>query len=319
MDYEVDRPVGSGVLELLSRRVLGGERVVDERRLAGGFSSDTVLLRTSRKESFVLRRYPRRNTCAVEAALLRLLADRVPVPEVVYADAEGSLFGEPFILTRFAPGVPLAAAFAGADEEDGDQLAQIVGQTLATISAVRFGRAGFFSDGDLRLDAEPPEHHDDLLAFVEACLARGNADAALSAREQRALLRLAADSAPLVSAVATADHLVHSDFNAKNVVVRPGDSCWRVSAVLDWEYAFSGSPLFDMGNMLRFPQDLPPGFSHRLPAAYQDNGGALPEQWREISQALELFALSDLLTRSPDHPMFGKTVTALRNRIAGRA
>lgn len=130
------------ILDVLRTQVLGGALVVDERRLSGGFSSDNVLLRTDRGTSFVLRRYPRRNTCAVEAALMRLVADRVPVPEVVYADDGGDLLGEPFILTRFASGVPLTSVFAGAADEDGPQLAEAVAEVLVAIHSVRFGRPG---------------------------------------------------------------------------------------------------------------------------------------------------------------------------------
>ncbi|GAA2274771.1 hypothetical protein GCM10010430_70970 [Kitasatospora cystarginea] len=309
--------LGPGTLEVLSKRVLGGELVVDERRLSGGLSTDNVLLRTDRGRSFVLRRYPGRNTSAVEAALLDLLQDRAPVPEVVYADDSGDLLGEPFMLTRFASGVPLTAVFAGAAEQDGPQLAEAVGQALAAIHTVRFGQPGFFSDGALRPDAPPPEHHDDLPAFVEACLARGHADAVLSADERRALVQIAARSASLVAATAGTAQLVHSDFNAKNLLMRPGDhGTWRVSAVLDWEYAFSGSGLFDVGNILRFPQELCPGFGDHLPGAYEKAGGELPDRWREISEMLDLFALSDLLTRSPDHPLFVKAAAAVRHLVS---
>jgi aminoglycoside/choline kinase family phosphotransferase len=61
--------------------------------------------------------------------------------------------------------------------------------------------------------------------------------------------------------------LVHADFNPKNILVRGAS----VAAVLDWEFAFSGTPLFDVGNMLRFAERYPPGY---------------------------------LLTRPPDHPYF---------------
>ncbi|MFZ3492104.1 phosphotransferase family protein [Streptomyces sp. 5.8] len=306
-----------GVLDVLSRRVLGGAQVVDERRLSGGFSSDNMLLRTDRGKSFVLRRYPRSNTCAVEAALMERVRERVPVPEVIYADDGGDLLGEPFILMRFASGVPLTSVFAGASEEDGPPLAEALAEVLVAIHSVRFGRPGFFSDGSLLPDATPPEHHDDLAAFVEAAVVRGNAAAVLSKAEQQALMELAASSAPLVvAATADADQLVHSDFNPKNVLMRPGDhGTWRVAAVLDWEYAFSGSGLCDIGNMLRFPHDLSPGFAGHFPSAYEMAGGTLPGRWREISEALDLFALSDLLTRAPDHPLFAQAAAAIRQRL----
>ncbi|MEY9840491.1 phosphotransferase family protein [Streptacidiphilus sp. EB103A] len=309
--------LGPGALDVLTRRALGGEIVVDQRRLSGGFSSDNVLLRTDRGRSFVLRRYPRRNTAAVEAALLDLVQDRVPVPKVVYVDESGELLNEPFMLTRFVSGVALTAVFSGAADQDGPQLADAVAEALASIHAVRFGQPGFFADGALRPDAPPPEHHDDLPAFVEACLTRAHADGALSVDARRALVQIAARSASLVAATAGADQLVHSDFNAKNLLMRPGDNgAWRVSAVLDWEYAFSGSGLFDLGNILRFPKELCPGFADRFPRAYTGAGGELPAHWREISKALDLFALAELLTRSPDHPLFAKAVAVVWELVA---
>ncbi|MBG0818691.1 phosphotransferase family protein [Planomonospora sp. ID82291] len=318
MNNPVDGFLEPGTREVLSRQVLSGARVVGARWLTGGFSGDTVLLHTDRGQEFVLRRYPRRNTCAVEAAVLGLLADRVPVPDVVHANADGTLLGEPFLLTRFVSGIPLNETFANADEQAGAQLGQSVGQALAAVSSIRFDRPGFFSGDDLQPDARPPDHHDDLPAFIEACLARAGAGVALSGSERKALVRLAADNAPLTAAVAGVARLVHADFNAKNIMVRPDSDGWQVAAILDWEYAFSGSPLFDVGNMLRYPGELPPGFQHGFLAAYHDSGGALPQHWEEISCALDLFALSELLTRPAGHPMAAKALAVLRERIKDR-
>jgi len=86
--------------------------------------------------------------------------------------------------------------------------------------------------------------------------------------------------------------------------------------VLDWEFAFSGSLLTDIGNMLRFSGRYPPGFTSGFIAGYQEAGGRLPPGWREISEALDLYALADFLTRPPAHPYFGKAVSLLRKRLA---
>ena len=42
--------------------------------------------------------------------------------------------------------------------------------------------------------------------------------------------------------------LVHGDFNGLNILMSGTD----VSAILDWEFALSGSIYFDIGNMLRY-------------------------------------------------------------------
>ena len=86
--------------------------------------------------------------------------------------------------------------------------------------------------------------------------------------------------------------------------------------MLDWEFAFSGSPLVDIGNMLRFRDEHPPGFGDGFIGGYRDAGGPLPPDWREVSEALDLYALADLLTRPPGHRYFGRAVSAIRKRLA---
>jgi hypothetical protein len=89
--------------------------------------------------------------------------------------------------------------------------------------------------------------------------------------------------------------------------------------VLDWEFAFSGSPLVDVGNMLRFREEQPDGFAAGFIAGYREAGGLLPPGWPEISEALDLCALADFLTRPPGHRYFGKAVALLRCRIERHA
>jgi aminoglycoside phosphotransferase (APT) family kinase protein len=48
---------------------------------------------------------------------------------------------------------------------------------------------------------------------------------------------------------------------------------WSISAVLDWEFAFSGSPPVDVGNMLRFREEQPDGFAAGFIAGYREAGG----------------------------------------------
>ncbi|MGA8454714.1 MAG: phosphotransferase, partial [Streptosporangiaceae bacterium] len=151
--------------------------------------------------------------------------------------------------------------------------------------------------------------------FLESCLRAGYAAGPLSPAEIGRLRALAAAADPLARSVGRARQLVHSDYNGKNLLAVGGDGRWSISAVLDWEFAFSGSPLTDVGNMLRFRACGPPGFAGGFVAGYRDAGGRLPERWREISEALDLYALADFLTRPPGHRYFGKAVAALKDRL----
>ena len=121
-------------------------------------------------------------------------------------------------------------------------------------------------------------------------------------------------------AAAVADHsrLVHSDFNPKNLVVAQDGAGWRVSAVLDWEFAFAGPPLTDVGNMLRFGDDLPDGFEDAFIESFAAGGGELPPDWRRIAEALDLVALLDLAARERDNPIVSRARAKLR-RLAATA
>ncbi|WP_433360635.1 phosphotransferase family protein [Actinoplanes sp. CA-142083] len=333
---------------------LPGRRVALERTLTGGYSNHNVLVTMDDGRRFVLRRYLGANRCAVEAALARRLAGVIPVPEVVAADETGKQAGEPAMLSTFVEGAPVGGddpgSSAGAVGGDrgrsagavggdrgrsagavggdrgrsagavggdrgrsagaiGDDLGREVGFVLARLGSVTFDAPGFFANGGLTPDGSEPTLGLD--AFVDRCLREGNAQGHLTAAEQNSLRRYASEAAPAVAALAGSRQLVHADYNPKNILAVGS----RVTAVLDFEYAFSSSPLFDVGNMLRFPRR--PGFEESFVAGFRDGGGELPPHWRELSQALDLYSLADFLTRPVEHRYFGRSLERIRALLAG--
>jgi len=298
--------------------VLPGQWATGQARLGGGYRNRNTRLDLDDGESVVLRQYEAdaaSRICAVEAAVLKRLRGVAPVPPLIAADPDGLAAGQPVLLTEFVPGRPLAAALAAPGEHAG--LGRATGRALAAIGTVTFASSGFFIDGTLEPSAEGLTGG--LAEFVDTCLSApgpgaGPALAVLSPAEVDGLRALAAADEPFAARAGGASQLVHSDFNPKNLLVAEDGS---VSAVLDWEFAFSGSPLHDVGNMLRF--ERPPGFADGFIEGFADGGGVLPPDWRRISAALDLFALADLLTRPTDHPYFSRAVTAVRARLADAA
>ncbi len=289
------------------------------RRLSGGYRNANTLVGTTDGGEFVVRQYLQEGgarSCAIEHALLVMMAGLVPTAEVVAADESGDSAGQPVLLTSFMPGSLLRDELSlRPDQDEAAELGRGAGLALARIGAITFGQPGPFADASLepaagRLPGSLPE-------FVERCLAAGHAADALSAAELAGLRRLAEDGQQLAGQAESASQLVHSDFNPKNLLVGPGPDGWTVTAVLDWEFAFSGSQLVDVGNMLRFADELPPGFAVGFIGAFGWAGGVLPDDWREISLALDLYALADLLTRPVSHRYFGRAVSAIRSRLAG--
>lgn len=241
-------------------------------------------------ERFVLRVGGRP---AVEAALARLLPGIVPEVIAVTDDA---------VVSAFVPGTSAEVLLPSLPAADAHALGFAAGRTLARIGEVRFERPGRFVDGDLRPGPLPG----DLVEFVDACLARRHPGWPLTGAEQRGLRARAREWAPLVPSGEA--RLVHSDFNPKNLLASPAGNGWQIT-VLDWEFAHSGSPLTDLGNVLRFG-DSP--FTDGVLEGY----GALPDYWRETARALDLFALADFLTRPPREPLASKLLGVIRTAAA---
>lgn len=100
--------------------------------------------------------------------------------------------------------------------------------------------------------------------------------------------------------------LVHADINPKNILVAQGLDGWHVTAILDWEFSHSGCPYAYPANMSRFDPGHPRGFLHGFLEAYQQQQPQdlpLQQEWRYLGQVLDMFALSDLVTRPVGHPI----------------
>jgi hypothetical protein len=92
-----------------------------------------------------------------------------------------------------------------------------------------------------------------------------------------------------------------------------------VDAVLDWEFSFSGCPYADAANMTRFSDDYPPHFTAGLCSGfsrYQPEGLPRVSDWPYLGHVLDMFALSDLVTRPPGHPVADQAARQIRRWIA---
>ncbi|MCX4632251.1 phosphotransferase family protein [Streptomyces sp. NBC_01443] len=333
---DVTRPDPVGLLDpathtWLTRHALPGARLHEVDPLPGGFTNDMAVLTAQPAdapgtERFVLRRYRPsasrvpRNTCAVEVAVLgRAAAHTVPVTAVVAADPHGRATGRPTLLYRFVDGTPLSQVLEdGPVPGEAQALGRAVGAVLARIGRVSLPRPGVFGDSSLVPPPDGAAPLGDLPGFVDHCLATAAAGGPLSGTD-RAELRAQARRGPrALAAVAGERSLVHSDFNPKNVLVHRRAGQWAVAAVLDWELAFSGSPLFDVGNMLRFAHEYPPAFTAGFIEGFRGGNGRLPADWLRLSRTLDLFALADILTAPPDRAYFVRARAVLRRSAADR-
>ena len=273
-------------------RGLPGRGPVEWQSLDGGLRNSNFRV-TAGGDRFVLRIYEHdRSLCRKEVDLSRMVRATVPVPEVVHAEPEGFEELPPFAVMEFVEGITFLDLKRRGDRKAIAQAAFSAGETLAAIGRYRFDKPGWVGPGP---EATWPivEGGDPFPHFVDSCLEspilQRRMDAALRERTHAAVWERAADLAGL----ARQTHLVHGDFSRRNLLVRRIGGQWRGAAVLDWEFAVSGTPLGDIGNFLRYEKESKPLAAPHFSAGY----GPLPEGWRRLARVLDLVALCDTLAR----------------------
>jgi aminoglycoside phosphotransferase (APT) family kinase protein len=235
----------------------------------GGF--DPVVLRVYRDGPEV---------CRKELALHDLVKGAVPVAEFIYASAES----EPaFAVLEYMEGLTFQQLKRTGDLEAIQQASADVGKTLATI--------GHFAFGEESIDG--PDQ-------VPRILDRFLASPILHQRMKSDLIdrlhNLIWVHAPELRVVDDDHNLVHNDFGNRNILVHQQHGSWRVAAILDWELAFRGSPLLDVGHFLRYE---PSSHSLREPhfsRAFIERGGKLPDNWQTLVRLIDLTGLVECLT-----------------------
>lgn len=246
-------------------------------------------------ERFVLRFYDRMPaSCAKETRLLECVRGDVPVPNVLFVNVDGADHRPPFCVLEWIDGVSLRELRRRGDDRGVADATYDAGRLLPRLMRHRFDRTGLL-DADLTL-TDGPFTDEPLAAVVEhftaSALFRQRVDESLRSR-LHAFLR-ATESLHAAPGPAT---LVHGDFNSPNIFVRENNGTWGVAAILDWEFAFAGSILCDVGNMLRYERADRPRYEPHFSRGLADGGWAPPDQWFLRARLADLPALCDLLAR----------------------
>jgi aminoglycoside phosphotransferase (APT) family kinase protein len=217
------------------------------RQFPSGASNLTYLVRAGGWEA-VLRRPPlgpvppKAHDMPREAEILRRLHPVFPLaPEPYLVCDDPAVLGAPFYLMERRRGVVLDQAvppeLAGVPEL-GRRVAEGMVDTLVRLHAVDPRAAGLEALGR-------PE------GFLErqaaGWIGRWEQAATEPIAQVEPLGRWLAANVP-ASPAAT---LIHNDFKLNNLLLDPGDP-GRVTAVLDWEMATVGDPLFDLGVSLGY-------------------------------------------------------------------
>jgi Ser/Thr protein kinase RdoA (MazF antagonist)/GNAT superfamily N-acetyltransferase len=281
-----------GMAQTMVRLAYPDQTVVSCALMAGGCANLHYKIQLENEhQPLILRVYLRDKDSALrEQRLGALLKGTVPVPLTHFI---GELEGYPFAITEFMPGIALRDLLLGDGPQDLGPIMDQVGTILSRIAAYAFEKAGFLNK-EMEVSSCPSF---DVLKFTQDCL---NDKTVLSVLSPEVITTIKQTIEGHAHLFPTDDdkRLVHGDFDPANILVDQINASWVVTGILDWEFSFSGSCLWDVANMLRYAHQMPPEFQSSFIDALQRNGIKLPPDWRTTVHLLNLSSLLDLLKRS---------------------
>lgn len=283
----------NGMVEKMVCLAYPDQKLISRELIAGGCANLNYKIQLEHEnQPLILRVYLRDKDAAYrEKKLANLLKETVPVPLTHYI---GELEGHHFAITEFMPGISLRDLLLGNASHDRSAIMHEVGTILSKITVHEFLEAGFF-DKELNLISHSPS--DDYLIFAKDCLQNKTVQSVLTPQTISKINQVLGQYGHLFPDESE-KHLVHADFDPANILVHKIDGFWKVSGILDWEFAFSGSVLCDVANMLRYAHKMPPEFQNAFLKGLGGGGVTLPKNWHITIQLLNLLSLLDCLKRS---------------------
>jgi Ser/Thr protein kinase RdoA (MazF antagonist) len=284
--------------------------------LSGGFSTTNILLEFAGGDRCVLRLSSRHERLKTEADLLDYLpreAPEVPVPKILWRASEQLEGGLGAFAMTYVDGHLLANIEDGLSTADCRDICEQLALVAARIHDLRFPQCGLLGPGP-KITEPFASYATGTVGFMQSCLDNTNLQRRLGAERCRRLHH-SLTHRPDLHQPSVTHQLCHSDFNQKNLLIR-GNANGRhqLAAVLDWEFAFSGSSVIDIGNLLRFEHESPAVESSWFADAYRAAGGHLDKAWREQALFADLLAQCAFLINPEELPNTFRTAIGVIDR-----
>ena len=238
--------------------------------LAAGKSNTNYKLILGDGQRFVLRLYSH-GDAQREVYVMGLARDVVPVPQVLQR-------GEAWSVFSFMEGESL---------ERLPQHSGAAAEALARISSIVFQEPGWIdSNGSVS-----PFPFGGVRGFIAESLDKADVRAWIGEESVVRIEQIVKVESGRLEELESDRRLVHGDFNPTNILIDDG----AVSGVLDWEYCHSGTPYMDIGNLLRH---TPAEYHGQIKAGLEAGGMAVPSDWIERAQLVDLTSHLEFLTSS---------------------
>ncbi len=307
----LQRSLSQAEIQALLMHLGQGRKVTAIQAMSGGFRNHNYHVTFENQREAVLKVSQDLNSAQKASALQQQLSQFLPVPQIM---GERATSGHVFTLMEYMPG-ELGCALPG-DLSAPEYLAlgDAIGTLLRKMHNVQFAQAGSLN-AQLQVSDPHPNLGDAWLAYMREVMHGKRAEERLGPAHCKAVLHLLNRYEAELHALQPTTCLVHSDFNLKNILVQKKPTRWKISGLIDWEFAHVGSPLVDIGNFYRFEEALPEAL---LKGFAQGYGLDEIPRWKPLSLILDLAALCNFLDAPEDLPLTQETAAYLIRRTLER-
>jgi Ser/Thr protein kinase RdoA (MazF antagonist) len=254
----------------LIKSFLGGRELASSQLLSSRNNNANYHFTDSEGTAYVLR-LASEAQIEKEKFAMRLVADFVPVPKWLEE-------GKGFLILPFIKGEPLSQCPENAYD---------AAVTLSAIASVHFDLPGQIKPaGNIA-----PWPFKGLRGFYDLMLNHKTVLDWIGKKRAVRIEGMLIQYGPLLAEIGKESQLVHGDFNPTNILIEDG----KVSAVLDWEYAMSGSPYMDIGNLLR---TLDESLCKDVYSGLVDGGLNPTAAWLERAKLFDMTSQMVFITRA---------------------
>jgi aminoglycoside phosphotransferase (APT) family kinase protein len=222
----------------------------------------------------VLRLYRRDASIAgKELSLLQKYWQSFVVPAVIRS-------GDGFVLMKYMKHTAL---------EDQAEIGTALGKALAEIHSNSHEKSGFIGT-DLKIEEPMDDFVMDMWNYL--CSFTDNPKSSMPKILLEEVIEFFDSKIEGLQGVVGPSVLLHGDFKVSNLF-------WSDQGkplILDWEFAYSGSALMDMGQLFRWSTSH--AFEDAFVQSYKASGGHLADNWKYWSGVLDLINLVGLLYKS---------------------
>lgn len=285
--------VDAAVIDAMVDSIYPGARIEFLRILEGGCANLNIHLRlVGHPRPLLLRIYVRDpKTSPIEQNVEKLLHPSLPTPQTY---ATGSVSGFQFAFKEFMVGIPLRDLLLSQSRYELKPLLYEVGRMLFQLSTHRFPQSGFFDEHLCVKHPFAPHFAKNLYTnLLENSSLQRNLDKKTYTRLWRITNHFTDDLTNIANPC-----LVHGDFDPANILVQNVEGNWRISALLDFEFAHAGSPLLDIATLLRYGHLMPRDYGEGFLEGLRYHGITLEADLVTRISLLNCLALIEILART---------------------